>query len=88
MVKVRLARGGSKKTPFYRIVVADSRNARDSRFIERIGFFNPIALKNNNNKKLYIHLERFKYWLAQGAKPSKRVFSLINKANKEIMHNS
>lgn len=83
MVKIRLARGGSKKTPFYRIVVADSRNARDSRFIERIGFFNPVAFKNNdNNENLYINLERFKYWIFQGAKPSDRVSNLFNKIKK------
>lgn len=79
MLKIRLARGGSKKTPFYRIVVTDSRNARDSRFIERIGFFDPIAFKKNNSKTLHMHLERFKYWLARGAKPSNRVFTLFNK---------
>lgn len=79
MVKIRLARGGCKKTPFYRIVITDSRNARDSRFIERIGFFNPIAFKENNYKKLYIHTERLQYWLSKGAKPSFRVFTLMSK---------
>lgn len=88
MVKVRLARGGSKKSPFYRIVVTDSRNARDSRFIERIGFFNPITSKKNNNESLCVCLERFKFWLAQGAKPSKRVFTLINNLIKKNTYNS
>lgn len=85
MVKIRLARGGSKKSPFYRIVVADSRNARDSRFIERIGFFDPIALKkNNNNKKLYIRMERLEYWLTKGAQLSNRVVTLISKTTKKL----
>lgn len=85
MVKVRLARGGVKKSPFYRVVVSDNRSARDSRFIERIGYFNPISLNNNNHKVLYIQLERFKYWLERGAQPSKRVFTLVKEMKKKII---
>lgn len=79
MVRIRLARGGFKKNPFYYMIITDSRNPRDGNFIERVGFFNPITL--NSNKKLYINFDRIKYWLNQGAQPSNRVFSLIKKAN-------
>lgn len=84
MVKVRLARGGSKGAPFYRIVVTDSRSARDSRFIERIGFFNPVSFSKNNSIKFDVRLERLKYWLHQGAKLSIRVSTLIKKYKKNI----
>lgn len=82
MVKIRLARGGSKRAPFYRIIVADSRSARDSRFIERIGFFDPIKFSKNNNNTLYIDSERLEYWLAQGVQLSSRVFTLVKKYKK------
>ncbi|URJ30190.1 30S ribosomal protein S16 [Blochmannia endosymbiont of Camponotus sp.] len=75
MVRIRLARGGYKKAPFYHVVVTDSRNARDGRFIERIGFFNPINFRNNRN--LHISIKRVQYWLHKGASPSKRVLKLI-----------
>ncbi len=74
MVTIRLARGGAKKRPFYHIVVADSRRARDGRFIERIGYFNPMAAQNE--PKLTLDSERMNYWLSQGAKPSERVSTL------------
>lgn len=74
MVTIRLARGGAKKRPFYHIVVADSRKPRDGRFIERIGFFNPVAAQNE--PKLRLDSERLNYWLSQGAKASERVSSL------------
>lgn len=75
MVVIRLARGGAKKRPFYHIAVADSRRARDGRYIERLGFFNPIAI--GGETKLRLNQERLKHWLAQGAQPSARVQTLI-----------
>ena len=65
MVTIRLSRGGAKKRPFYQIVVADSRSPRDGRFIERVGFFNPIA--QGNAERLRVDLERVNHWVAQGA---------------------
>jgi len=75
MVSIRLSRGGSKKRPFYHVVVTDSRNPRDGRFIERIGFFNPIA--KGKEERLNIDRERFTHWVGQGAKASDRVESLV-----------
>ena len=77
MVSIRLSRGGAKKRPFYHIVVTDSRNRRDGRYIERLGFFNPIA--TGGETELRIDLERADYWLSQGASPSGRVASLMKK---------
>jgi small subunit ribosomal protein S16 len=78
MVSIRLNRGGSKKRPFYQIVVTDSRNKRDGRHIERLGFYNPIASGQEN--ALMLDNERVKYWLAQGALPSARAASLIKRS--------
>jgi small subunit ribosomal protein S16 len=75
MVTIRMARGGAKKRPFYNIVVTDSRNRRDGRFIERVGFFNPIA--SGNEERLRIDRERVDYWLSKGAQASDRVASLL-----------
>jgi len=75
MVTIRLSRGGAKKRPFYHIVVTDSRSGRDGRYLERLGFFNPIA--TGGESKLRIDLERVDYWLQQGAQPSARVASLM-----------
>ncbi len=75
MVTIRLARGGAKKRPFYHIVVADSRRARDGRFIERLGFFNPVA--QGNEEKLRLDNDRLNYWVSQGAQPSERVAKLV-----------
>lgn len=75
MVTIRLARGGAKKRPFYHVVVADSRRARNGRFIERLGFYNPIA--TGQEEKLKLDNERMTYWLAQGAKASERVTGLV-----------
>ena len=75
MVTIRLARGGAKKRPFYHVVVTDSRMPRDGRFIERIGFFNPVA--TGNEVRLKIDSERFNYWVSQGAKASERVATLV-----------
>ncbi|MCP1676722.1 small subunit ribosomal protein S16 [Natronocella acetinitrilica] len=82
MVTIRLARGGAKKRPFYQVVVTDSRNARDGRFIERLGFFNPVASGQDLNEPLRLNLERIDYWIGQGAQPSERVASLIKQARK------
>jgi small subunit ribosomal protein S16 len=75
MVTIRLARGGAKKRPFYHIVVTDSRNRRDGRCIERVGFFNPIA--QDKDEGLRINRERIAYWLSVGAKTSERVSKLL-----------
>ncbi len=75
MVTIRLARGGAKKRPFFNIVVTDSRNRRDGRYIERVGFFNPIATVNEVG--LSVKRERVEYWLSKGAQTSERVASLM-----------
>jgi small subunit ribosomal protein S16 len=75
MVVIRLARGGAKKRPFYNVVAADRQNRRDGRFIERIGFYNPVAVKSEVG--LRINLDRINYWTAQGAKVSPTVARLI-----------
>jgi small subunit ribosomal protein S16 len=80
MVTIRLARGGSKKRPFYHLTVTNSRNARDGRFVERVGFFNPIAA--GAEVKLSVNQERVSYWLSQGAQPSERVAQLLKEAAK------
>jgi len=81
MVTIRLARGGSKKRPFYHLTVTDSRKARDSRFIERVGFFNPIA--RGNDERLRVDLDRVNFWLGQGAQPSERVAQLVKEASRQ-----
>ncbi len=75
MVTIRLARTGAKKRPFYHIVVADSRRARGGRYIERVGFFNPIAVGGEN--RLRIDRDRIDHWVSQGAQPSDRVIQLL-----------
>ena len=81
MVTIRLARGGQKSRPFYHIVVTDSRNSRDGRYIERLGFFNPIA--RGNEERLRLDEERIAYWRSVGAQPSERVARLIKDSAKE-----
>ncbi len=76
---IRLSRAGTKKRPYYRIVVTNSRSARDSNFIERIGSYNPL-LENDNDKRFVIDAERAKYWLGVGAQMSDRVHLFFNKA--------
>lgn len=76
MVKIRLRRMGAKKTPYYRIVVADSRSPRDGRFIEEIGTYDPLS----ESEKLKVDLERAKYWIANGAQPTDTVRGLLKKA--------
>ena len=78
MVTIRLSRGGAKKRPFYHIVVTDSRNKRDGRFIEQLGFFNPVA--KGAEETLRINRERIDHWLSQGAQTSERVASLLKKS--------
>ena len=80
MVTIRLSRGGAKKRPFYHVVVTDKRNRRDGRYIERIGFFNPVA--RGQESRLTLNDERVQYWLSQGAQPSDRVVSLIKEQRK------
>ncbi len=80
MVTIRLARTGAKKRPFYHVVVTDSRNSRDGRFIERLGFFNPVA--TGQEVPLRLDLERVDRWLEQGAQPSDRVAQLIGQARR------
>ncbi len=75
MVTIRLARGGAKKRPFYNIVVTDRRNRRDGRYIERVGYFNPIA--SGQAERLVVDRERVDYWLGQGAQASERVAHLL-----------
>lgn len=81
MVTIRLTRGGAKKRPFYHIVVTDSRNRRDGRYIERIGYFNPIA--KGGEARLQVNMARADHWLAQGAQASDRVAGLIKQERKQ-----
>jgi len=78
MVKIRLSRGGAKKRPFYHIVVADERYARDGRSIERLGFYNPIAV--GKEVKLQLDTSRAQEWIAKGAQPTEKVKYLIKQA--------
>ncbi|MEM9682624.1 MAG: 30S ribosomal protein S16 [Pseudomonadota bacterium] len=78
-LKIRLARGGAKKRPFYRIVVADSRMPRDGRFIERVGTYNPMLAKDNP-ERVTLRAERIEHWLKIGAKPSDRVARFLGHA--------
>src|SRR5688500_12278923 len=78
-VAIRLARGGSKKRPYYRIVVADSRNSRDGRFIEKIGTYNPLLAKDSP-ERVKLDADRAKHWLAVGAQPSDRVLRFLDAA--------
>ena len=81
MVTIRLSRGGSKKRPFYHVTVTDSRNSRDGRFIERVGFFNPIA--RGQEERLRIDTDRIDAWVAKGAQLSPLVARLIKEAATE-----
>ena len=74
-----MSRGGAKKRPFYKIVVADSRRPRDGKFIEKVGFFNPL-LPKDKTERLSIDIERIKYWLGQGAQPSERIARFLGEA--------
>ena len=76
MLKIRLSRGGTKKRPVYKVVVADSRRARDGKFIEKVGFFNPL-LPKDKKERVGLEAERIKYWLGQGAQPTTRVARIL-----------
>ncbi len=80
MVTIRLSRGGAKKRPFYHFVVTDSRNRRDGRYLERLGFFNPVAKGGETRVKL--DLERVDYWIGKGAQTSSRVAQLVKAERK------
>ncbi|WP_075432029.1 30S ribosomal protein S16 [Buchnera aphidicola] len=85
MIKIRLARHGSKKKPFYQIIVTDIRSARNGKFIERLGFFNPF--EKNEDRKVKLINKRISYWLKNGAKKSNRVKNLLKKYNKKKSYN-
>ena len=78
-MKIRLARGGSKKRPFYRIVAADSRMPRDGRFIEKLGTYNPLLAKDSE-ERVKMDVERVQYWISQGAQPTDRVARMLEAA--------
>ena len=79
MVTIRLARGGSKKRPFYHLTVCDSRRARDGRYIERVGFFNPGA--RGQEERLRVDMPRLEHWIGLGARPSERVANLVKEVS-------
>ncbi len=79
MLTIRMARAGTKKRPFYHVVVADSRAPRDGRFIERLGYFNPL-LPKERTERLKLDLEKTKAWIAKGAQPSDRVLRFLDAA--------
>ena len=78
-MKIRLARGGSKKRPFYRVVATDSRMPRDGRFIEKLGTYNPLLAKDSE-ERVELDLDRIKYWLGEGAQPTDRVARMLEAA--------
>ncbi len=78
-MKIRLARGGSKKRPFYRIVAADSRMPRDGRYIEKLGTYNPL-LPKDSEERVKMNMERVQYWLSQGAQPTDRISRMLEAA--------
>ena len=78
-MKIRLARGGSKKRPFYRIVATDSRMPRDGRFIEKLGTYNPLLAKDSE-ERVKMNMERVQYWLGQGAQPTDRISRMLEAA--------
>ena len=78
-MKIRLARGGSKKRPFYRIVAADSRMPRDGRFIEKLGTYNPLLAKDSE-ERVKMNVERIQYWLGEGAQPTDRIARMLEAA--------
>ena len=79
MLKIRLSLGGAKKRPVYKIVVADSRFPRDGRFIEKVGFFNPL-LPKTKKERINLEVERIKHWISKGAKPTLRVSRILGEA--------
>ena len=83
MVVIRLSRGGAKNRPFYNIVVADSRNPRDGRFVERVGFYNPLA--KDGEEGVRISMDRLTYWQSKGAQASDTVMRLVRKHGKKVV---
>ncbi len=79
MLKIRLSMGGAKKRPVYKIVIADSRFPRDGRFIEKVGFFNPL-LPKDKKERINLEVERIKHWISKGAKPTLRVSRILGEA--------
>lgn len=79
-LKIRLARGGAKKRPFYQIVIADARSPRDGRFVEKVGSYNPM-LPQDNQDRVRLNLDRIKYWVSVGAQPTDRVALFLGRAN-------
>ncbi len=79
-VRIRLSRGGAKKRPYYRVVIADVRSPRDGRFLERVGSYNPLLSKDDPNR-VKLNEERIKHWLSQGATPTDRVARFLGEAN-------
>ena len=79
MLKIRLSMGGAKKRPVYKIVIADSRFPRDGRFIEKVGFFNPL-LPKNKKERVNLQVERIKHWISKGARPTLRVSRILGEA--------
>ena len=86
-VKIRLSRGGAKKRPYYHIVIADSRRARDGKFIERVGSYNPMLPKDNPDR-VKLNEERIKHWLGVGAQPSDRVHRFLGAAGLTLLNQS
>lgn len=82
MVSIRLSRAGAKKSPFYHLVVTDSRNRRDGRYLERVGYFNPVGKAHEEN--LRVDLERVDFWLNRGAQPSDRVAALLHASRRAV----
>ncbi|MSR07956.1 MAG: 30S ribosomal protein S16 [Gammaproteobacteria bacterium] len=83
MVTIRLSRGGAKGRPFYHLVVCDSRRARDGRYIERLGFFSPIATESE--ERLRVDVGRYEYWQGVGAQPSERVAALVKEFRQQAL---
>jgi small subunit ribosomal protein S16 len=79
-IKIRMSRAGAKNRPFFKIVAADSRSPRDGRFIEKLGTYDPL-LEKDNPKRVVLDVERIKYWLSVGAKPSDRIARFLHEAN-------
>jgi len=79
-LKIRLARAGAKKRPFYHVVVADSRSPRDGRFIERLGFFSPLTPRDQAEHRLKLDIDKVKAWMAKGAQPTDRVMRFLDEA--------
>lgn len=78
MLKIRLARGGAKKRPYYHIVIADSRSPRDGRFLEKVGSYNPMLPRDGEQKRVNLNVERIQHWLSKGAQPTDRVARFLS----------